>query len=349
VVRKLKAETRQDTLQKPAVSSFLPINRQPVTPRVSIIIPTYNRSSIVPRAIESVLQQTWSDYELIVIDDGSTDDTHDRLQDYEGRIQYVYQANRGFSAARNAGVKLANGEWIAFLDSDDLWHPTKLERQFEALASLGGEFGACVTDCRYVGDPKLTWTVFEAGGLRPESEFGPLYDVMKYLLSESTYAIFAQSLLVLRSAFNNAGGLDESLDLYADWELMFRLSFKTKFCYVSAALVDVDRTPSLSRVTDIGPSRADDKYAQDEALCEKMLAHPEFADSQERRVVQGELIRIYYDWAAARAGDFRLRSAWRIMKKLRRQGQDYRTIFGILTSRMGRKLLRTVQPAPAQQ
>lgn len=329
------------------MSPLLPINQQSAHPRVSIIIPTYNRGAIVSKAIESVLGQTYTDHELIVVDDGSTDDTRDRLQDYAGRIQYFYQANRGFSAARNAGVDLARGEWIAFLDSDDLWHATKLERQFEVLAALGGEFGACVTDCRYVGEPELTWTVFESAGLRPESEFGPLYDVMKYVLTESTYALFAQSLLVLRSAFNDAGGLDEAFDLYADWELMFRLAFKTKFCYVSEPLVDVDRSPRLSRVTDIGPSRADNKYAQDEALYEKMLAYPEFTDPQERLEVQGELIRIYYDWAGARAGDLRLRSAWRIMKKLRRQGQDYRTIFGILTSRMGRKLLRTAQPAPA--
>ena len=126
---------------------------QDVKPRVSIIIPTFNRSAIVPNAIESVFRETYSDYELIVVDDGSTDDTRDRLQEYVARIKYVYQANRGVSAARNAGTKLARGEWIAFLDSDDVWHPTKLERQFEALALLGSGSVHALPTAIISGDP----------------------------------------------------------------------------------------------------------------------------------------------------------------------------------------------------
>ena len=118
-----------------------------MTPRVSVIIPTYNRGSLLPVAIESVLAQTYKDYELIIIDDGSTDDTCKKLQPYIERLRYFYQDNRGVSAAQNAGINVALGKYVSILASDDVWLPTKLERQLGALAQLGGEFGACFTDC----------------------------------------------------------------------------------------------------------------------------------------------------------------------------------------------------------
>jgi glycosyltransferase involved in cell wall biosynthesis len=114
-----------------------------------------------------VLRQTYTDYELIVIDDGSTDDTRDRLKPYMGRIRYFYQDNRGASAAQNKGIELAIGKWVSILASDDVWLPTKLERQFETLATLGSEFGACFTNCNYSGNPDMSLTVFEEGRLKP--------------------------------------------------------------------------------------------------------------------------------------------------------------------------------------
>ena len=104
-------------------------------PRVSVIIPTYNRAGYLCESIESVLTQTYTDYEIIVVDDGSTDDTEEVLQLWiaDGTIHYVWQENRGESAARNHGIELAIGEYIAFLDSDDLFMPTKLEEQVAYL------------------------------------------------------------------------------------------------------------------------------------------------------------------------------------------------------------------------
>ena len=105
-------------------------------PLVSVVIPTYNRSTWVIGAIESIRRQTFDNLEIIVVDDGATDDTAGRVtaQSAEDpRVSYLYQANRGVSAARNAGLARARGEFIAFLDSDDLWLPQKLARQLDLL------------------------------------------------------------------------------------------------------------------------------------------------------------------------------------------------------------------------
>ena len=99
-------------------------------PRVSVVIPTYNSSAMVEQAIQSVLAQTYRDFEIIVIDDGSTDGTKDVVRRFGERVRYFNQENQGVSAARNFGIHQSLGEYIAFLDSDDLWLPEKLAKKF---------------------------------------------------------------------------------------------------------------------------------------------------------------------------------------------------------------------------
>jgi len=102
-------------------------------PRVSVVIPTYNYEIYIAEAVESVLAQTYQDFELIVVDDGSTDNTHSVLEPYLDRITYLYQENQGRSLARNRGIQVAQGEYIAFLDADDWFLPHKLELQTHFL------------------------------------------------------------------------------------------------------------------------------------------------------------------------------------------------------------------------
>lgn len=104
-------------------------------PRVSVTIPTFNCARFLGRAIDSALAQTYSDYEIIVVDDGSTDETRDVVDRYGTKAQYVYQPNRGLSSARNLTLSKASGELIAYLDADDMWYPHKLERQVSFLDS----------------------------------------------------------------------------------------------------------------------------------------------------------------------------------------------------------------------
>lgn len=102
-------------------------------PRVSIIIPTYNLAQYIGRTLATVFGQTYTDYEVIVADDGSTDDTQNALSRWYGRIIYLYQQNRGVAGARNLALSKASGEFIAYLDADDMWYPHKLERQVSFL------------------------------------------------------------------------------------------------------------------------------------------------------------------------------------------------------------------------
>lgn len=114
---------------------------------VSVVIPTYNRAGSLVRAVESVLTQTYSELEVIVVDDGSTDDTAavvENLQKHHGlRLKYVYQTNRGVSAARNRGINQASGEYISFLDSDDYIYPKKIEKQISFLKDQGADVCFC--------------------------------------------------------------------------------------------------------------------------------------------------------------------------------------------------------------
>ncbi|MCL4553149.1 MAG: glycosyltransferase [Candidatus Marsarchaeota archaeon] len=120
-------------------------------PRVSVIVPAYNCQGFIAETVESIFGQTYSDYEIIVVNDGSSDRTEDILKGYGDRIRYVYQDNGGVSAARNRGLAMAKGELIAFLDHDDLWLPEKLERQVHALESRP-EVSLVYSDCYIVDE-----------------------------------------------------------------------------------------------------------------------------------------------------------------------------------------------------
>lgn len=143
--------------------------------KVTALIPTYNRRRQVLSAIDSVLAQTAPVDEIIVVDDGSTDGTAEAVCSRHGSDVRVFrQGNAGVSAARNRGLREARGKWVAFLDSDDVWLPTKIERQFEALAAFGDEFGLCFTDCAYDSNPESKPSFFLETGFLHAPGFGTL-------------------------------------------------------------------------------------------------------------------------------------------------------------------------------
>ncbi len=176
---------------------------------VTVVIPSYNYGHFVVDAVQSALAQTYRPMEVIVVDDGSTDDTRERLRPFTDRIHYVYQENRGLSAARNTGIRLARGEWVALLDADDIWHPEKTDVQLRAAQSLDG--------IGLVGSVPVAALPEK---LPPNPRVERL-TVRDFLLSSRTGPSGA---LIRRNCFDVVGLFDESLRSIEDRDMWLRIS-----------------------------------------------------------------------------------------------------------------------------
>lgn len=181
--------------------------------KISVIIPTYNYARYLPRAIDSVLSQTYKDYEIVVVDDGSTDNTKEVLGPYMDKIRYIYQSNTGISGARNRAIKESQGKYIAFLDADDSWVPEKLTIQmdvFEKNPSVGLVYSK-VTLFREDG------TIVEVYPTRdPGKNAQELAERLGYL---PTSTIMASKSLV-----EQVGSFDENLPTSEDLDLWVRIA-----------------------------------------------------------------------------------------------------------------------------
>jgi len=202
--------------------------------KVSVIIPTYNRAQLLQKAIESVLGQSFKDFEIIVIDDGSTDNTRDLVTNCQPAVRYFYQENRGFSASRNRGVQLANGEYIAFLDSDDTLLEYALKREVEVLdihPDVGYTYGQA-----YLED-----TEGHIFGLRKSAIFRDSCVVDgKEQIHEMlfTYRIGMSGVMVRQKCFREGNRFDERLRYIAeDYLLFIQLAKKYRVAYIAEPLV----------------------------------------------------------------------------------------------------------------
>nr|WP_299363835.1 glycosyltransferase family 2 protein [uncultured Paracoccus sp.] len=199
-------------------------------PRVSVILPTYNRTRTLGDAMASVLGQSFTDLELIVVDDGSTENVQAVVSEQDdGRVRYVRRLlNEGAAAARNTGIALARGAFVAFQDSDDLWLPGKLARQVERLDSLPGEVGAITGPKILVGRNERF--VYGEGlvCLAPAAET-PLCleeDQVGHLLRENRISV--QCSLFRREALGDGPYFDRRARANEDWEFAIRLAQRTK-------------------------------------------------------------------------------------------------------------------------
>lgn len=189
-------------------------------PKVSVIIPTYNYGHFLGEAIQSVLDQTFQDWELIVVDDGSTDNTREVVAAFaDPRIRYVYQENRGNPAARNAALKLAAGEYIACLDADDMWFPEMLQKLVAQLDSLPPTVGLVYSDVYLFNNEDGAIIRRFLQGRRPPQ--GRIFD---HLLDTDGWFISDTGSLIRREVFERVGLYDESLLRYQDWEMWVRIA-----------------------------------------------------------------------------------------------------------------------------
>lgn len=212
-------------------------------PRVSVIIPTYNRVDVLPRAIDSVRKQTMEDFELIVVDDGSTDDTQSYLQSLDDpRIRTVaHGTNQGANVARNTGIEAAEGTYVGFLDSDDEWKRTKLDRQLALLEERPDEWVAVYCDAElHVGGAAGRIEMVGARFLartRPSHKMEGGEELMGEILADNVQPGAGSTLLVRTDVARRIGGFDESLDRFQDPEFVLRILEEGKVGYVDEPLV----------------------------------------------------------------------------------------------------------------
>lgn len=243
---------------------------------VSVIIPTYNRAHLVSDAISSVLKQTYKNYEILVIDDGSTDETEHVIKHFNDKIRYIYQENKGAGAARNRGLKEAKGSYIAFLDSDDLWLDFKLELQVAIMVKLP-EIGLLSSDFyirkesgELIPSALRTWqerperweNIYEksinCSSLNlpvktPRKDFSIFLGNLYYHLLKDPY-VSTCSAIVRSSCLNPVIKFDEALNVFEDWEFFARLSRDN-----ISAFLNIETTINRGHVDEVRLTRCSPK------------------------------------------------------------------------------------------
>jgi len=197
-----------------------------MNPLVSIIIPTYNRKNMVKEAIESVFKQSYTNYELFVIDDGSDDNTFELINQYKDNLYYLYIRNRGVSKARNLGVTLSRGEYISFLDSDDYWLPDKLRKQVRFMEEN--------PNCS-VSQTDEIW-IKNGERVNPKKKHrkrsGDIFGQSLKLC-----AVSPSSVMIKKSLFDSVGVFDETFPVCEDYDLWLRISKDHKVLLLNEKLV----------------------------------------------------------------------------------------------------------------
>ncbi len=195
-------------------------------PLVSVIIPTHNRAHLVERAVLSVLRQTFKDFELLVVDDGSTDATPEVLSGFRARLKPLFQENTGVSSARNMGIRHSGGELVAFLDSDDEWRPTKLERQVDLFRGGRPNF-ICHTDETWIRNGKEV-----AQGRVHRKQGGRFFRraLKRCLISPS-------AVMISRELLDSVGWFDEELPAAEDYDLWLRITAFHEVDFIEEPLV----------------------------------------------------------------------------------------------------------------
>ena len=195
-------------------------------PLISVVIPAYNAESYIQSTLDSVFNQTYQNIEVIVVDDGSNDSTQSILNAYPHNVVVIKTENKGVSHARNTGIDAAKGGWIAFVDSDDIWLPTKLEEQIISIGEC--QWSHC--DSVYIGEN-------QSGDVkRSDYSHIPRGNVFEELIVENF--ITTSSVLIKKSLLNQYGKFDETLACLEDWKLWIDIAHENPIAYCDKSLLE---------------------------------------------------------------------------------------------------------------
>ncbi len=243
----------------------------------SVIVTTYNRPGQTVGAVESVLSQTLTPDEVIVVDDGSTDETTEALRPFGNSIRVLRQEQKGVSAARNAGIRASSGDWLAFLDSDDLWLPRKLEAQAEALKNT--DYKIIYTNEKWIKDGR-----HRNQGKRHKKYSGRIYEKCLPLC-----IISPSSVMIHRSVFETVGLFEEDLPACEDYDMWLRVCARYPVAYLSEKLIvkqagdwpqlsdqhslDRYRIAALRKILDEGILSVEQEEATRRTLSQKVIIY----------------------------------------------------------------------------
>jgi len=195
--------------------------------KVSVIIPAYNKAELTIKTVESVLKQTYKDIEIIVVNDGSTDDTEKKLTQFGDSIVYIYKENGGACSARNLGIKKSSGSYIALIDCDDIFYPDKILKSVQYLEN-NTNVGCVQTAVNLIDDHDNV-----VGSIQlPEKKVAGWIAEQLFL----TNLVNSQTLLIRKECFDKVGLFDESIFIPADWDMWLRLSEQYEFGYIDVPL-----------------------------------------------------------------------------------------------------------------
>ncbi|HXG53406.1 MAG TPA: glycosyltransferase [candidate division Zixibacteria bacterium] len=260
------------------------------SPRVSVVIATYNRAPFLPETLEGVLRQTFKDYEVIVVDDGSTDDTRRIVESCGAKVRYVYQDNRGASAARNLGVRLARAPWIAIQDSDDVPLPDHLQTLYR-YAESRPDCGLVFANGGYLGGPQhRRETIIPPRKSRRLARRGVAVDD---LFEKSIIRL--QASLIRKDCYEAVGGHDETLRICGDLDLFFRLLARFPAGYVDRVVFLYRRHPgNMTRNEEL-------RLVENIRVLERLVSDfPETAAALGRRRIARRLAYRHYRLAKGR-------------------------------------------------
>jgi hypothetical protein len=270
-------------------------------PLVSVIIPTHNRGDLTIAAIRSVLDQSYRPLEMIVVDDGSSDGSKERVeafirnQSVSGvRIHFIAQETQGPSKARNTGISAANGQYIAFLDSDDLWLPEKLQEQVDTLKQFNSA-AACFTDAFHACATGQDESTLELHGRHYPDLAGIDRDATSWL-AKKFCGFFISTLLVSADLVRQLEGFDPEIPYAEDRDFYFRLSLITPLAYLNKQLVRMDRNPSPPGSTSRPWDQAEVRLRGHQRMYEKWLGMGNLLPAPIRQIVLERLRATHCDW-----------------------------------------------------
>ena len=195
--------------------------------RVSVIIPAYNKADYTVRTVQSILDQTWQSIEILVIDDGSKDDTQEKMEAFGDSIRYFRKQNGGACAARNFGIRQAKGDYLAFIDCDDVYYPEKITKSV-ALLDENPDYGFVHTNIHFIdADEKII-------SKTPSTKINCNGWISDRMLN--TNLVFNSTVVVRRECLEKVGNFDESVFIPADWDLWLRLSEQYQVGYIDEPL-----------------------------------------------------------------------------------------------------------------